>query len=103
MALPDLLRNFVRTEKWTYAKTMPEWPHEYIVRESVDERLFERLVRHIRAHGCEGAFYQDKYIYFESDGLLYWTMGALVEETTVINRCRKEDSYECRVENGTLP
>jgi hypothetical protein len=50
----DELRDFVNQEKWTYAKTMPKWPHEYLVRERVDEGLFERLVRHIRAHGYRG-------------------------------------------------
>jgi hypothetical protein len=100
---PEELRNFVSEEKWTYAKTMPQWPHEYIVRERVDENLFEQLVRHIRANGCEGAFYQETLIYLEEDGMLYWTMGAPVSETTIINRCRKENSYECRLRNGTLP
>jgi hypothetical protein len=27
----------------------------------------------------------------------------LISETTIINRCRKEHSYECRLKNGTLP
>ena len=82
---------------------MPEWPHEYIVRERVDERFFEQMVRHIRLNGCEGAFYKEKYIYFENDGMLYWTMGAPIDETTIINRCKKENSYECRLNKGTLP
>lgn len=89
--------------KWTFAKTMPQWPHEYIVRDRVDENLFEQLVRHIRAHGNAGAFYQETYIYFEDDGVLYWPMGAPINETTIINRCRKENSYESRLKNGTLP
>jgi len=29
-------------------------------------------------------------------------MGAPLEETTIINRCRKEDTYEYRLLNGTL-
>ena len=82
---------------------MPEWPHEYIVRERVDENLFEQLVRHIRANGVEAPFYDEKYIYFEEGGMLFWTMGAPVNETTIINRCKKENSYECRLKNGTLP
>jgi hypothetical protein len=101
--LPEDLRNFAREAKWTFAKTMPEWPHEYIVRERVDEKLFEQLVRHIRANGHEEVFYTEKYIYFEEDGLLYWTMGEPIEETDIINRCRKENSYECRLKDGTLP
>jgi len=30
-------------------------------------------------------------------------MGAPVEETTIVNRCRREDTYEKRLQNGTLP
>jgi hypothetical protein len=100
---PEELRNFVGEEKWTYAKTMPQWPHEYIVRARVDENVFEKLVRHIRANGCEAPFYDEKFIFFEEGGILYWTMGAPVNETTLINRCRKENSYESRLRNGTLP
>ena len=54
--LPDELLRFVSEETWTYAKTMPKWPHEYIVRERVDRELFERLVRFIRSHGHDGRF-----------------------------------------------
>jgi hypothetical protein len=101
--LPEDLRNFAREAKWTFAKTMPQWPHEYILRDRVDEELFDRFVRHVRANGHEEAFYTETYIYFEEDGLLYWTMGEPIEETDIINRCRKESSYECCLKNGTLP
>ncbi|MFC1488843.1 hypothetical protein ACFL6B_03245 [Thermodesulfobacteriota bacterium] len=101
--LPVDIRRFVDEETWTYAKTMPEWPHEYLVRERVDEDLFERMVRHIRTNGYEGRFYSKKIIYYEEKGLLYWTMGAPVNETIIINRCRKESSFEYRQKNGTLP
>lgn len=102
-ALLDDLREFVAASRWTFAKTMPEWPHEYIVRGRVDGRLFEALVRHIRAHGFGGRFYGRALTYFAEAGFLYWTMGAPAEETTIINRCREEDSYENRLRNGTLP
>ncbi len=103
VALPATLREFVDSAKWTFAKTMPQWPHEYILRHRVDEKLFDQLVCHIRANGHEEAFYKEKYIYFEEDGLLYWTMGESLAETDIINRCKKESSYECRLKNGTLP
>jgi len=35
--------------------------------------------------------------------MMYWTMGAALEETIIINRCKKGDSYECRLRKGTLP
>ncbi len=102
-SFPASLRAFVDTAAWTFAKTMPEWPHEYIVRGRVDEALFEELVLHVREHGREGRFYEKVITYFEEAGLVYWTMGAPVPETTVINRCRSEDTYEKRLANGTLP
>lgn len=97
------LRAFLDNTTWTFAKTMPLWPHEYIVRDRVDRALFEAVVRHIRQYGFEGRFYQRPITYFAEDGLLYWTMGAPIEETIIINRCREEDSYESRLKNGTLP
>jgi hypothetical protein len=101
--LPVRLREFVDGQEWTYAKTMPKWRHEYIVRSRVDEVLFVELVRHIRRHGRPGRFCSSTYSYFEQDSRLYWTMGAPVEETTIVNRCRIEDSYEHRLKAGTLP
>ena len=102
-ALPANLRLFIDNEKWTYAKTMPQWPHEYIVRERVDGNLFEQLARHIQANGFEGAFYQETYVYYENHGMLYWTIGAPIGDGSITNRCRKENAYECRLRNGTLP
>ncbi len=103
MRFPEGLKAFVDEQAWTFAKTMPKWPHEYIVRDKVDEKLFVRLVQHIRAHGYEGRFYLRKITYFDCDGMTYWTMGAPLEETEIVNRCRKEDTYECRLRAGTLP
>lgn len=99
----DILKDFIKTVPWTYAKTMPNWPHEYIVRNKVDENLFIQMVKHIRENGYQGSFYQKPIIYFEQDGLVYWTMGAPIEDTIIINRCKKENTYEARLKNGTLP
>ena len=66
-----------------------------------DDRL--QLVRHIRTHGYQGKFYDKPITYFDDAGMTYWTMGAPIEETTIINRCKKEDTYESRLESGTLP
>ena len=82
---------------------MPEWPHEYLVRDRVDQELFERTVRHIRSRGTEGRFYHKAIVYFEEYGLVYWTMGAPIAETTIINRCRQEDTFESRSRRGELP
>lgn len=98
------LRQFVSNEKWTFAKTYAKtWPHEYIVRGKVDEGLFVKLVEHVKANGYQGHFYKKEITYYDDDGLVYWTMGAPVEETTIINRCRKEQTYEYRLAHNDLP
>jgi hypothetical protein len=103
ITLPDALRKFIDLSQWTFAKTMPEWPHEYIVRDRADENLFVQLVRFIRTNGYEGKFYRKSITYFKDNGLVYWTMGAPIIETTIINRCRIVDSYEYRLLNDLLP
>lgn len=101
---PAELLQFVAAEKWIFAKTYAEtWPHEYIVRERVDENLFVKLVGHIRANGYQGHFYKKEITYYEEDDLVYWTMGAPVSETIIVNRCPKENTYEARLKNGSLP
>jgi hypothetical protein len=103
MELPEFLNKFINSQKWTFAKTMPLWPHEYIVRKNVDEILFVQLVEHIRKYGYECRFYRMSSTYFDHDGMTYWTMGAPIGETTIINRCRKEDTYTERIKRGDLP
>lgn len=103
MRFSQEIKDFIQAEAWTFAKTMPEWPHEYLVKGHVDPDLFEAMVRHIREHGFAGRFYEKVITYFAEDGMLYWTMGAPLEKTIIINRCREEDSYENRRRNGTLP
>ncbi len=95
---------FVDNSDWIFAKTYAKtWPHEYIVRDQVDDDSFVELVRHIRDHGYLGKFYANDITYLDCSNLVYWTMGEPIEETTVINRCRKEQSYEYRLANNDLP
>jgi hypothetical protein len=82
---------------------MPAWPHEYIVRKNIDQALFVQLVKHIRTHGYQGKFYQKTITYYDWSGRVYWTMGAPIDETIIINRCKKEHSYQYRLEHGLLP
>ena len=81
---------------------LPKCLHEYIVRMKVDEELFVQLVEFIRAFGYEGRFYRKRITYYDFEDMAYWTMGALIEETIIIKRCRKEDTYERRLADGRL-
>lgn len=35
--------------------------------------------------------------------MVYWTMGAPLHETTIVTRCGIGETYEHRLEAGTLP
>jgi len=94
---------FIAACDWTYAKTMPEWPHEYIVRNRVDEKLFMELARYILNNGYESNFYKLRLTYLDHGGMVYWTMGELDDETMIINRCLPENTYRARSESGKLP
>jgi len=101
---PNRLSRFVDEATWIFAKTYARtWPHEYIVKDRVDDALFVELVRHIRVYGYVGKFYERDITYFEDRGKVYWTMGAPVEETTIVNRCDKEQTYEYRLAHDDLP
>ena len=109
---PGELEQFMTEVEWTFATTYAEtWPHEYIVKDRVDQDLFKKAVIHIRKHGDLKPFYDNLFTYFEQDGLIYWTMVPPrdhpdwyeVDEETIINRCPVECSYENRLRNDDLP
>ena len=86
----DKLRSMIARCEWTFAKTMSFAPHEYIVKEkgplTTDE--FEYFVNMQREHGVKERWgkYNNPYLYI--DDYKYWTMGAPLEDTTVINRAK---------------
>ena len=84
----DFMRAFVSGRCWTFAKTMPDNPHWDTVREWMPDQRdgFESFVVLLRAHGSDEVFWGKSYRYLDLDGFHYWTMGAPVGETTVINR-----------------
>ena len=86
----DKLREMIARCEWTFAKTMPFAPHEYIVKERcpLSAEEFEYFVNMQREHGIRERWgkYNNPYLYV--DDYKYWTMGAPLEETTVINRAK---------------
>jgi hypothetical protein len=81
------LHDFVERNRWTYAKTMPKHPHEYVLLQncsSADD--FFRFVMTIRRFGYDELFFAKKMRYLDVDGRRYWTMGDLLVTTCVLNR-----------------
>lgn len=82
--ISELLRN----EKWTWAKTMPQIPHEYIVRNKCkmgedDFLMIVHAQRDLGTHEVWGKYY---FPYLYIDGYKYWTMGDAFENTIILNR-----------------
>lgn len=96
--MPNDLKNFIDSSQWIFAKTYAKtWPHEYIVQEKVDRRLFDKLAEYIDSNGVADFFYQKQMIYLEYNGYVYWHM------ENIINRCPPEDTYTRRKAEGRLP
>ena len=74
-------------------------PHEYTLRNKAPDPVrFERVVAHIRSVGYVIPWGKYNNTYLDFDGWRYWTMGAPIEETTLINRA-KLDFYNAVADN----
>ena len=84
------IRELISRCQWTFAKTMPWAPHEYIVwgKYPLTEEEFLFIVDMQRQFGKVECWGKYVFPYLYVDGYKYWTMGAPVEETTVINRAK---------------
>ena len=94
----DDARAYIDKVRWQFAKTMPQWPHEYTVRtwRPELEREFVAFVELIRNDGvvkpwpADAAVPRYHHTYLEIDGWDYWSMGEPIPDTTVINRALVE-------------
>lgn len=82
------IAELLEKEKWTWAKTMPSIPHEYIVRDNclMGEENFLMIVHVQRELGAPEKWGYNTLPYLYIDGYKYWTMGDTSEKTTIINR-----------------
>ena len=88
--VPDALDRVERdlaAARWIFAKTMPDNPHEYTLRRKwASDTDFVHAVRFIREHGYRNLFEGRWYTQLDIGEHTYWTMGAPVEETVLIDR-----------------
>jgi hypothetical protein len=91
----DSIERFVGEVAWRFAKTMPLWPHWYVMKawNPGREADFTELVRRIFENGRderwgEGKSYARTVRYYHLGEYKYWVMDATPEATTLINRAR---------------
>ncbi len=86
----ELLNNAI----FTFAKSMPNIPHEYTHRNKwINDKDFVDVVLFIRENGIKEKFYKIYFVYYYSNGYKYWTMGNPVcytdrSKTYIINRAK---------------
>lgn len=84
------MRSMIARCQWTFAKTMPWCPHEYIVRDkcSLTDDEFVYFVEMQRYFGVKERWGRNILPYLYIDDYKYWTMGGTMDETKVINRAK---------------
>jgi hypothetical protein len=80
------MRRWVATRNWQFARTMSYNPHEYTLARWGDRTMFERVVLHIREYGYQNIYGRTEYTQLDCGKYFYWTMGASLEATILINR-----------------
>ncbi len=100
-----LFREFIARNTWIFAKTYAAFcPHEYIVKDHLPEEekvAFEQIVSFIREKGFDAVFGNlGPNQYYTVDDYYYWTMGAPVEQTIILNRAKHSDYDFVAAENG---
>lgn len=95
----EKIQNTIANSEWRFAKTMPHMPHFYTLRKMAEsDEEFVSLVNFIRSHGYDQKWGGRLFRYLDLDGWTYWTMGAKVESTILVNRARLD-----RAENPIQP
>ncbi len=83
----ELIAETLLSQSWKIAKTMPNNPHEYTLRMNwANDPLFDQVVQYIRANGEDFRFGKTTYKVLKLNGMRYWTIGAPIEKTILINR-----------------
>lgn len=82
--IPDSVLTFIAAARWKATQHVK--PHEYTHRDWGDVDGFYELVKLIRTAGYDAKFQGRKYRYLDVNDHVYWTMGAPIEFTVILNR-----------------
>lgn len=97
---------FVDQVKWRFAKSVPNWPHFYIVeKELTDQATFQVAKSFVKESGYDGKFFDLDVRYLDANGWTYWAspLAWPLELQYMLNRCKTEFTYESLAKAGQLP
>jgi hypothetical protein len=91
---------WLASQRWIYAKSRPDNPHEYCLRrEASDPGAFERVVEHLQTYGHPYPWWGTVYMQYVSGHYAYWSMGSRPAETKLINRKSLEQVRQDQLTN----
>jgi hypothetical protein len=102
----DEFQEFANNVDWTFAKSIPNWPHFYVVEEELGNPGSYAAARtFIRDHGYDGHFFDLVVRYYDVNGWTYWSspLAKPFVEQYMINRCRTEYTWDALSKAGELP
>lgn len=83
----EKIKEFFESHHWKFAATMPRLPHWYTLRRNArDDAEFAAVVEEIRKRGYTQWAVGREWCYLDVGDFKYWSCGAPVEETILINR-----------------
>lgn len=83
----EFVQQWLESQNWIFAKSRVDNPHWYCLRRNAgDEATFERVVEHLREYGSPYVWWGSIYLQYPAGRYAYWSMGASVENTELINR-----------------
>ena len=89
LGIPAYLENFINSKNRVFAKTMPEIPHFYIVRDYLSEKekpLFDEFDDFIKMNGYTEEFCYKQYTYINFGNYKYWVI------ENILNRAVRDKS-----------
>jgi hypothetical protein len=92
-AFPDRPTPDLSRLTFVFAKTMPNTPHEYVVRSPENKADYVALFRAVQEHGKDERFQKRRYRYWHAgDGWKYWAMTTDERQSRIINRAKVDDA-----------
>lgn len=84
---PEIVGAALLAHDWRFARTMPQYPHWYTLRKNWTGPMpWENVVQFLRDDGRRGRFNGRRNTYWTFQGMRYWSMGAPLGITILINR-----------------
>ncbi|MBM3252739.1 MAG: hypothetical protein FJZ16_00610 [Candidatus Omnitrophica bacterium] len=90
-SIPPYVEEFIHRNKWVFAKTMPEIPHYYIVRDYLSEnekKLFDEFSVFIKKNGYTETFYSKQHTYFNIGNHKYWVIENILNRATIVDQAK---------------